>query len=193
MTHGFTYSFAHRAAHWLTAAIMAAAFALVWIREVVEDTALRTDLITWHRAAGLAVLGLALWRLALRAKDGAAPPLPGQPRLQALAASLVHGGLYVLMLIQPLLGWAYISAKGKSFDIGPLHLPALLSKSPQLAELTGELHEGVGAVLATAIALHLAATAYHALWRREPILARMLPAARTTAPHGPILSGEQQP
>lgn len=192
MASDYTYSAGRKTAHWLTAAAMAVAFTAVWTREIIDEPALRATLMGWHKSAGFAVLLLALWRLALRARHGAAPALPGQPRLQVLAAALVHTGLYALMLAQPLLGWAYLSAKGRAVDIGPLHLPALLAKSPALAEILGEAHEVAGAVLAIAIALHLGATVYHALWQREPILARMLPSLPARAGAAPVFSGEQK-
>jgi hypothetical protein len=59
---------------------------------------------------GIAILALALIRLAVRLRYGA-PALPADlPEPMKLAAHLSHYALYALMIGMPLLGWAMLSA-----------------------------------------------------------------------------------
>ena len=72
----------------------------------------RIWLVDVHRPLGIAILLLALIRLANRFYSRS-PHLPAElSRLQVLAAKASHWALYALMLAMPLLGWAQLSAAG---------------------------------------------------------------------------------
>ena len=67
-------------------------------------------LVSIHKPLGIAILVLALIRLAVRLRYGA-PPLPADlPEPMKLAAHLSHYALYALMIAMPLIGWAMLSA-----------------------------------------------------------------------------------
>ena len=67
-------------------------------------------LVDIHKPLGIAILVLALIRLAVRLRSGA-PPLPADlPEPMKLAAHLSHYALYALMIAMPLIGWAMLSA-----------------------------------------------------------------------------------
>ena len=131
--------------HWLTAASVILAFGAVWTRGEVDDRALRATLLAIHRSAGLLALGLTLVRMVVRSRvSGPEHPLP---RLQALAARLMHIALYALLAAQPMLGWAYSSARGQPILLlGALPVPALpwlgrerLGLAPRIGETTRAL------------------------------------------------------
>lgn len=171
----FTYSPPRKALHWLSAALIAAAFALIWSREALDDTTQRMLLLQWHRLAGLLILALTVVRLAFRLNQGASPPPPGAKRVEVLAAGLIHAAFYPALLALPLLGWAYTSAKGRVFDLfGVIQLPALLNKDPVLASLLGEAHELAAYALLGAVGLHAGAALLHRFTRRDGVLERML-------------------
>ena len=60
-------------------------------------------LVMAHVLGGVLVLAFALWRLALRARDGA-PQMQGESAAQRLVARLTHLGLYALMILMPVSG-----------------------------------------------------------------------------------------
>ena len=69
-------------------------------------------LVSIHKPLGIAILVLALVRLAVRLRCRA-PPLPADlPEPMKLAAYLSHYALYALMIGMPLIGWAMLSAAG---------------------------------------------------------------------------------
>src|SRR5262249_20378960 len=66
--------------------------------------------VSIHKPLGIAILVLALVRLAVRLRYGA-PSLPADlPEPMKLAAQLSHYALYALMIGMPLLGWGMLSA-----------------------------------------------------------------------------------
>ena len=109
-------------------------------------------LIAAHVVAGLAVLVLALWRIKIRLTRGA-PALPaGEPAAMKLAAHVVHGALYALMLLMPVSG-AVAWFGG--------------------VETAGEAHEVLRILLLALVALHVLAALYHQFVLKTNIMERM--------------------
>src|SRR5215467_14220667 len=98
-----------RLLHWLMAlCILAMLFVGVGMVSTVRPKYL--TLVSMHKPLGIAILVLALVRLAVRLRYGA-PALPADlPEPMKLAATLSHYALYVLMIGMPLLGWGMLSA-----------------------------------------------------------------------------------
>lgn len=169
------------AAHWLSALAVALAFGLVWLREALDDDAVGTRLLTWHRQLGLLVLLLLALRLLARWR---------QPSRELALPALLHWAsqatqwlFYLLLLAMPLLGWAMTSAQGHAlqlFNLAPL--PALLAVDPDLADSLQEWHELGASCLLGLIALHVLAALWHHAIRRDGVLASMLPLLRPRAP-----------
>ena len=92
-----------RLLHWLMAAcILAMLFIGVGMVSTVMPKYL--ILVAIHKPLGIAILVLALIRLAVRLRYGA-PPLPADlPEPMKLAAVGSHYALYALMIAMPLLG-----------------------------------------------------------------------------------------
>ena len=98
-----------RLLHWLMA-ICVIAMLFIGVGMVSTLMPKYLPLITIHKTLGIAILILALLRLALRLRVGA-PSLPADlPAPMKLAAHLSHYALYGLMIAMPLLGWAMLSA-----------------------------------------------------------------------------------
>lgn len=161
--------------HWLTLGLIAAAFALGLILADMPLSPLKLKLYAWHKWIGLLVLALLPLRLFLRYLD----PLEHTRELapwEARLSSTVHGLLYALMLVVPLLGWLHSSAAG--FPVvwfGVLPLPDLLDKQPELAKVLKEMHASAVYVMAVLVTLHALAALYHHYLQRDHVLNRMLP------------------
>ncbi len=161
--------------HWLTLALIVAA---VVIANILQDMTLspqKLKLYSWHKWIGITVLFLLPLRLLLRFLD----PLDHRAGLTALevkASAAVHGLLYLLLAVVPLLGWLHSSAAG--FPVvwfGVLPLPDMVGKDKALAEVFKELHGGSVYLLLMLVVLHAAAALYHHHLRRDGVLARMIP------------------
>lgn len=96
--------------HWIVVGLIALQFLLHEPMTAAWD-ALREGrdpgfdpLVAAHVFGGLAVLALALWRLALRAARGVPPPPENEGEAARRLGVFVHGSLYALMVLMPATG-----------------------------------------------------------------------------------------
>jgi cytochrome b561 len=162
-----------RLLHWLMA-VLILAMLLIGAGMVSTTTARYPALLAWHRPLGLAILVLALVRLAVRLTHRP-PPLPADlPAIQVAAAKGSHILLYALMIAMPLIGWAMQSAGG--YPIVLWKGVALFPILPHAVQLYGWLRLLHG-LLAYAFFLlilgHLGAALFHALIRRDGVFRSM--------------------
>ena len=131
-------------------------------------------LVSIHKPLGIAILVLALIRLAVRLGYGA-PSLPVDlPAPMRLAAQLSHYAFYVLMIGMPLIGWGMLSAAAYPVVLfGSVHLPAILPQSDSLHALLWNAHFYLAFVFFALILLHVAAALFHALVRRDGVFEAM--------------------
>ncbi|MBK9571916.1 MAG: cytochrome b [Rhodoferax sp.] len=167
--------------HWLSALAVLGLLMLGWYMADLPLSPQRLKLFNWHKWAGVSVLGLTLMRLLWRWTHRP-PALPaelvGQTQAwQLRLARATHVTMYGLLLLVPLIGWAYSSASGFSVVLfGVLPLPDLLPKDQALAQWVKPWH-AVGAYsLCALIALHLAAALKHQFVGKDGLMRRMWPA-----------------
>jgi cytochrome b561 len=164
-----------RLLHWLMAVcILAMLFIGVGMVSTVMPKYL--TLVSIHKPLGIAILVLALVRLAVRLGYGA-PPLPVDlPEPMKLAAYLSHYAFYVLMIGMPLIGWGMLSAAAYPVVLcGGIRLPAILPQSDSLHTLLWNAHFYLAFLFFALILLHLAAALFHALIRRDGVFEAMAP------------------
>ena len=161
--------------HWLTLVLIASAYCIGLVLGDMALSPLKLKLFSWHKSLGLVVLVLLPLRMVLRSLD----PLDRVRELvpwEARLSSLVHGLLYLLMFVAPMLGWLHSSASGFQvvwFGVWPL--PDLVAKNKAVAELLGDLHAGAVHVLAGLVVFHALAAVYHHHVKHDQVLLRMLP------------------
>lgn len=131
-------------------------------------------LVRLHKPLGIALLALAVVRLAVRLATRQ-PPLPADlPAPQALAAKASHWLLYGLMLSLPLIGWAMLSAAGDPIALGAgVYLPPLLKPDAATFAFLRTAHGYLAYLLFCTVLVHLAAALYHGLIRRDGVLRSM--------------------
>lgn len=158
-----------RLLHWLMAL---AIFTMLFVGAgMVSSVANRDWLYDLHKPLGIAILVLALLRLAVRLSTRT-PPLPGDmPLFMQLVAKFSHLLLYGLMLAMPLVGWLMLSAGGYPVTLGGgIELPALVAKSNSLYALLRPLHSLLAYSLLLLVLGHMAAALFHGLIRRDAVL-----------------------
>ncbi len=167
-----------RALHWATALIVLATIpaGLIMVQSGL-DRSLQNALFMFHKNIGVVVLGLMVLRLVYRAANPP-PPLPASmPAAQRSIAGLVHGLLYLTVIIMAVSGYIRVVAGGfplEAFDA--LGVPRLLAKSEAIANTAKTVHFVTHYVVMALIALHIAAALYHAIIKRDGVFARMWPA-----------------
>ena len=172
-----SYDGVMRAIHWTTLALVAGAFAAVWIADPALVGPYVRPVIQVHRSLGLTVAALTIFRLAWRWR-ARIPPLPADlPMVQKIAARAAEGVLYVLLVAQPVIGLLYTNAYGLRVNLYFLgELPALIGRDRPLAAQLGNVHFFLGYSLLVLIGLHSAAALFHHFIRRDDVLNAMLPA-----------------
>lgn len=165
--------------HWMTLLLIAAAYVIGSVLDDMDLSPLKLKLFSWHKWLGMLVLILLPIRITLRLTDRL-DHAAGLLRWEVKASAAVHGLLYLLMLVAPVLGWLLSSASGFQVVLfGVLPLPDLVAKNKELAALLKELHEGSVNLLVGLVALHAAAALYHQHFRHDGVLARMVPWLRS--------------
>ncbi len=163
------------ALHWLTAALVVAAFPLgLWMVGLPFGPP-KLRWYAWHKWLGLAVLALSFVRLGWRVAVGAPPAWPA-PAWQRRAAAWTHGLLYAALVAVPLSGWLLSSASGVSVVwLGVVPLPDLVGRDRALAAALKSIHGGLNYGLAALVIVHVGAAWRHQFVDRDGVLGRMLP------------------
>ncbi|MEZ5998201.1 MAG: cytochrome b/b6 domain-containing protein [Hyphomonas sp.] len=162
--------------HWTLAVLLVF---MIWLGWNMEDSASRFQL---HKSIGISILVLTIARILWRWMNPP-PPLPDDmaPR-EMLLSHLVHRGMYVLMVLLPLLGWFLVSTSKKQvptilFDtVRWPHLPFTEGlRGGTLHEVAEFLHSKGAWVLIVLLALHVAGAVKHEIAAEQGVLKRMLP------------------
>lgn len=163
-----------RVLHWLMA-VMILTMLFIGVGMVATVSEWHAWLLRIHRPLGIAILLLALVRLAVRMRRPP-PPLPADlPAVQKAAAHASHWLLYALMIAMPLIGWAMLSAGGYPVMLGTsLHLPRILPADPVAFAILRHLHTWLALLLFVTFLAHMAAALYHGLIRRDGVLSGMV-------------------
>lgn len=127
-----------------------------------------------HKVIGLLLLFLVLLRVFYRLIKGAPQPDPSVPTLMTKISRVVHGGMYVLLLLVPLGGYIAISYGGY-LNVFGITLPAITAEDKKFADELFEFHGFGATVLLGLVGLHILAALYHRYIRGDRVLERMLP------------------
>jgi cytochrome b561 len=156
--------------------LVATIFVLAFSIGFASSNEVAVALIQLHRSFGVTVWVVTLGRLVWR-QFSRFPNWPADmPQSMRVAAHWSEYALYVLLLTQPVLGLLQTNAHGDRVNLFFLgQLPALIGRDRPLATKLLEVHEMVGLLLLSLVALHALAALYHHFWRRDDTLEAMLP------------------
>ena len=166
------YPLRTRILHWLVAILI---FSMLFIGFVmVTWLGSYSALVGIHMTLGVVILCIVVLRVANRFTHRA-PKLPDT--VGWVEHKLVVGSeltLYALMLAQPLIGWAMVSATGRSPVIfGSLRLPRIAPFDADLFFVLRQTHSVLAYALVAVIAAHVSAVLLHTLTLRDGMLSRM--------------------
>ncbi len=168
------YSRASVAMHWLTVLCFVGIYGAINLADAFDKgSAGRTFLRGTHFSLGLLVFGLVWARVALRVVGITPPIVPAPPLWQQTLSKAVHGLLYLLMVLMPLIGWAVLSARDRAIPFFGLALPPLISADKALGGELMDLHELGGNLGYFLIGGHALAALFHHYYYRDNTLRRM--------------------
>jgi cytochrome b561 len=166
------YPLRTRILHWLTAVLVFSTLLIGFV--MVNTISSYESLRAIHMTLGVLILAIVVVRATNRFTHRA-PKLPDT--VGWVEHKLVVGSeltLYALMLAQPLIGWAMVSATGKPVVIfGSLRLPRIAPFDADLFFVLRQAHSVLAYTLVVVIAAHISAVLLHTLTLRDGMLARM--------------------
>ena len=164
--------------HWLVAiCVLVTAAAAVTMDWIVGEGPTQDTLYIFHESLGPLILLLMILRLINRLIVGAPMAEPGIAPWQKTVSSIVHGLLYALLLVMPVLGYIANSAYGEPTPFFRLFkVPPAIAKDEALATTLFTLHRWIGWVVIALVLMHVGAAIYHHL-AGDNVLRRMLPQA----------------
>jgi cytochrome b561 len=144
-------------------------------------------LLAIHRPLGVAILIFAVVRLANRLTHRPPAFLATMSRAERRIATWSEYALYALLLVQPVIGWATLSAANLPVTmVGPIRLPGIAPHNLDVYALLRECHGVFAFLLFAAFTAHMCAVLFHTLVLRDRLLDRMAlwPAKPDAAPQG---------
>jgi cytochrome b561 len=162
--------------HWLIAILILGNIAGAMLTEGLPKET-RGLIMGMHKSFGIAVLFLALVRIAWRLTHRPPAKPDSLATWEIWSARLVHFLFYALMILVPLSGWVWMSAGGWPIEMfGLFTMPALpVEHSKALADTMHERHETLGLVTLGLAALHILGSLKHQFADRMPFIQRMWP------------------
>lgn len=162
--------------HWITALLLLGMIpaGMIMVREGL-DRGLQDTLFIFHKNVGVLVLVVVLARLAWRAMTPP-PPLPaGTPEWQDTAAVWVHRLLYALVIFMAVTGYLRVTLGGFPIEtLDALGVPRP-PRNDAVAAMAQRAHFLGKFLLMGLIAVHVAASLWHAIVKRDGVFTRMWP------------------
>ena len=169
---GARFTLLSRLLHW-SMAVMVIAQLLIGVT-MVASLSYYPLLLAIHRPLGVAILVFAVVRLVNRLTHHPPPFLATMGPLERRVATWSERLLYVLLLAQPLVGWAMLSAARFPIVVyGPLHLAGIAPHNIILYAVLRISHSILALLLFLTFTAHMCAVLFHTLVLRDRLINRM--------------------
>ena len=166
--------------HWISVVLVVAVGTL----GLLHDSWPKQTQAFWiniHAVLGLLVLMLVMARFGWRMRH-APPPLPADVGTATHRLSgLVHGSLYTLMFIIPIIGVVTFIWHGRVFDFGLFLVNFAVRSNRAIFHPTEDIHGYLAYALFALVGLHACAALWHHFIRHDGVLRRIWP--RRAAKH----------
>lgn len=161
-----------RILHWLTAILVFSTLLIGFA--MVSSVSDYATLLKIHKTLGVVILTVAIIRVVNRLTHRAPAPPPTVGRFERILVAVSEIALYALLLAQPLVGWAMVSASGTAVVVfGSLRLPAIAPVDLGLYAVLREIHSVLAFLLVAVVAAHVSAVLLHSITLRDGMLRRM--------------------
>lgn len=169
------YTVTARTLHWITAVLVLIQIPLGILIVFVELGGWKDPLYNLHKSIGATLIPIVLFRLFYRLTHPPAPLPPDVPRLQAIAAHGLHWTLYLVLVVQGMLGWIATSAYPAPIPVfGLFEMPHIWREDRALSDQLFVVHRWLGLFLAFLLVGHIGAALFHHFVRKDRVLMRMV-------------------
>jgi len=173
------YSGVAKSLHWLMFVLVLAQYVVAIAMPDIGRGTVPGALINLHMSLGASIFVLVVVRWVWRISHPVPLVTGDLPRWEQPLARVTHSLLYVLLTVNPILGWMNASARDWTITIfGLVTLPHLVTARSRVGMTAGDVHSFLAWTLLVLIGLHVAAALYHYFFRQDVVLQRMLPSAR---------------
>lgn len=174
------YSAPTKVIHWLTAVLVLIAF--IYGPGGPEHriySAARDFDRQLHETLGMCILALVVVRIIWRLFDKRPEPPPMAPWMR-IAAGIVQGLLYLLLILLPLTAISGAWLEGHALTLlGSITIPPPLAERHKLGATIAEIHSWLGDVIIWLAGLHAAAALFHHYVLKDDVLRSMMPRRRS--------------
>lgn len=161
-----------RLLHWLIVLLLVLQYIVAWTMPGIHRGTKPVGLIVVHLDLGAFVIAVMTARVLWRIVRKEPAPVEGSPLTRGIAY-LTHGLLYLLLIVQPVLGWVNASSRGWQVTLFGVNLPSLAPTGSALGHALGDAHRLLAWVMLALIGVHVAAALYHHFLLRDGVLRRM--------------------
>lgn len=173
--HDGRYDRLSMALHWLSAAMVLLAIALIEFKGAFGRGAGREAMKLAHYQAGAMVLVLTAMRVVWSLQRAQVAPLATETPAERILARIVHGALYVVLLAVPLAGVLSLLATGKPVMLLGVEFPVWSEGGKALAKSIKRIHESLANGMIALLFLHVGGALWHRYVRHDGVMHRMLP------------------
>jgi len=161
--------------HWLMAIMIMMIVFIGFNMTGMEDGDDKWEIYAMHKAAGLIILTLALFRWFWMLTNEKPNPLAGWTNAEITIGKATKWILMVMMLAMPVAGVTMSLAGGHDIGFfGLFTIAAFAEENKPLAGIAHEIHEIGGIAIAVVIGLHILAAFKHHFLKKDKTLARMI-------------------
>lgn len=161
--------------HWINAIIFISVMGLGFYLDYVGDgRAVRGPWMEAHKAGGVLLLILAMWRISWRFFQGFPKDLAPMPTWQKLSAKLVHWMLIFALVAMPVSGILLSLYSERGINVFGLFIIPPQPENVLVSGLASLVHESMAYLVAAALFMHVGAVFKHHLIDRDNTLVRML-------------------
>ena len=162
--------------HWVIALLI---LGLIWLGWYMVGLSYydpwSQDSLIAHRALGMIVLGLALFKVLWLIVSPTPDPLPSQKPWEHKASHLVHWILFLSMFVIPITGYLISTSEGAAVPIfNWFDIPALFVVEESTRDLAIDIHYYVAYAILVVAVIHASAAVKHQFVDRDGTLKRML-------------------
>ncbi|ROV58291.1 cytochrome b [Vibrio ponticus] len=172
------YNIVARAIHWISAMVVIGMFAVgLWMVDLSYYSEWYRTAPHWHKSIGLLLAILTLIRLVWTVVT-LSPKVEGNA-FEKIAAKLVHGLMYLVLLVLFVSGYLISTEDGRAIDVFDwFSVPGLGALFEGQADIAGEIHFYAAWTLILMAAVHALAAIKHHVIDKDNTLRKMIGASK---------------